>query len=284
MNDFALDGGELNGQPEVWLITESPAAVSLSLSGGVNKARFVEALASVNLASSFKSAIRVGIGSADGYGITLSAWLPPSVRKGIASASAARVDASAALLRQAMAGGLSSVSIDLDGDIKVFGDPRCLLQLKLASHADARVSHARHIKCRQAMICLSSESFERVTPATMLESRVQHWLHSFGRIRRDSYSSTGKAEIKISGDGEARKGAKVNIEGSASVFVEVYSRGVLGGIRYRYLSAEAAMQILIAWNPVGHPVQPDVYIPAQEERLLFVDRDDRVISVPSEVA
>lgn len=180
MNDFALDDGELNGQPEVWLITESPAPFSLSLSGGA--------------------------------------------------------------LRQAM----------IDG--------------------------------KQARVYLSCQSFERATKATMLESMVQQWLHSLGRLRRDSYSSSGRATIQISGAGELRDGAKIYLEGKASVFVEVYSRGILGGIRYRYLESDAAMQIISSWSPVGHQVPPDVYIPAQQERVLFVDRDNRVIVVPTEVS
>ena len=364
MNDFALDGGELNGQPEVWLITESPAAVSLSLSGGVNKARSVEALASVNLAPSFNASIRIGLKSAAGGDITLSAWMPPSVRKCLSSSAAKRVEFSGAalrrakigglsvfdvdtsggalrqakigglsgfdvelsgaallqakigglsgfdvelsggalrramlgglsgfdvelsgdVLRRAMLGGLSGFDVDMSGGVNMFVATRGLSQLQVSAQTQAVVSHSRQLDGRQARVYLSGQSFERVTQATMLESLVQQWLHSLGSLQRDSYSSAGTAIIQISGTGELRDGAKINLEGEASVFVEVYSRGVLGGIRYRYLSAEAVMQILSAWNPVGHPVQPDVYTPAQEERLLFVDRDDRVISVPSEVA
>ena len=222
MNDFALDDGELNGQPEVWLITESPAPFSLSLSGGA--------------------------------------------------------------LRQAMLGGMSDFDFDMSGAIKMFVATRGLFQLQVSTQAQAVVSQSRQIDGKQARVYLSCQSFERATKATMLESMVQQWLHSLGRLRRDSYSSSGRATIQISGAGELRDGAKIYLEGEASVFVEVYSRGILGGIRYRYLESDAAMRVISSWNPVGHPVPPDVYIPAQQERVLFVDRDDRVIVVPTEVA
>ena len=188
------------------------------------------------------------------------------------------------MLRQAMLGGLSDFDVDLSGDIKVFGVPRCLFQLQVSAQAQASVSHSMQLDGKQARVYLSGQSFERVTQATMLESMVQQWLHSLGSLRRDSYSSAGTASIQISGAGELREGAKINLDGEASVFVEVYSRGILGGIRYRYLESDAAMQIISSWSPVGHPVPPDVYIPAQQERVLFVDRDDRVIVVPTEVS
>ena len=284
MNDFALDDGELNGQPEVWLITESQAPLSLSLSGGVSKARFIQSVAAMNVASSFNAKLRIGLKSAAEHGITLSAWLPPSVRKCLSSSVVEQVESSGAMLRQAMLGGLSDFGVDLSVVIKVFGVPRCLFQLQVSAQAQARVSHSRQLDGKQARAYLSGRSFERVTKATMLESRVQQWLHSLGILRRDSYSSAGTASIQIYGAGELREGAKINLEGEASVFVEVYSRGILGGIRYRYLESDAAMQIISSWSPVGHPVPPDVYIPAQQERVLFVDRDDRVIVVPTEVA
>ena len=264
MNDFAIDGGELNGQPEVWLITESPAPLSLSLSGGVNKARFIQSVAATNVASSFNANLRIGLKSATGYRISLSALLPPSVRKYLSSSAVKRVESSGGVLRHAKIGGLSGFDVD--------------------AQAKAGVSHSRQLDGKQARVYLSGQSFERVTKATMLESLVQQWLHSLGGLRRDSYSSAGTAIIQISGAGELRDGAKINLEGEASVFVEVYSRGILGGLRYRYLESDAAMQIISSWSPVGHPVPPDVYIPAQQERVLFVDRDDRVIVVPTEVA
>lgn len=280
MNDFALDDGELNGQPEVWLITESPAPLSLSLSGGVNKARFIQSVAAMNVASSFNAKLRIGLKSAAGYGITLSAWLPPSVRKCLSSSAVEQVGSSGAMLRQAMLGGLSDFDIDLSGDIKVFGDLRCLFQLQVSAQAQARVSHSRQLDGKQALVYLSGQSFERATKATMLESLVQQWLHSLGGLRRDSYSSAGTAIIQISGAGELRDGAKINLEGEASVFVEVYSRGTLGRIRYRYLTGDAAINMLSSWSPTGHPEQPDFYIPAQDERVLFATRDDRTLEVP----
>ena len=364
MNDFAIDGGELNGQPEVWLITESPAPLSMSLSGGVNKARFIQSVAATNVASSFNANLRIGLKSATGYRISLSALLPPSVRKFLSSSAVKRVessgvvlrhakigglsgfdvdssggvlrramlgglsgldvdmsgallrqtkiggmsgfdidtaggvlrqakiggasgfvvDASGSMLRKAMLVGMSDLEVDMTGAIKLFVAPRGLFQLQVSAQAQAGVSHSRQLDGKQARVYLSGQSFERVTQATMLESLVQQWLHSLGSLKRDSYSSAGTASIQITGAGELREGAKINLEGEASVFVEVYSRGILGGIRYRYLESDAAMQIISSWRPVGHPVPPDVYIPAQQERVLFVDRDDRVIVVPAEVA
>ena len=444
MNDFAIDDGELNGQPEVWLTTESPAPLSLSLSGGVNKARFIQSVAATNVASSFNANLRIGLKSATGYRISLSALLPPSVRKRLSSSAVTRVQSSGmvlrraklgglsgfvvdssggvlrramlgglsdldvdmtgamlcqtrlggmscfdidtaggvlrqakiggasgfvvdasgsmlrkamlvgmsdlevdmtgsmlrkamlggmsdfdvvlsgAILRQAKIGGLSDLDLDLSGDalrqamlgglsglglgmsgdvlrhamlggmsdfgvnmsgaIKLFVAPRGLFQLQVSAQAQAGVSHSRQLDGKQARVYLSGQSFERATKATMLESLAQQWLHSLGGLRRDSYSSAGTAIIQISGAGELRDGAKIYLEGEASVFVEVYSRGILGGVRYRYLESDAAMQIISSWNPVGHPVSPDVYIKAQQERVLFVDRDDRVIVVPTEVS
>ena len=199
MNDFALDDGELNGQSEVWLDTESTAQAVLALSGGVNKARFVESTTKVQFSSSIKPAIRVGLKSASG-------------------------------------------------------------------------------------VLINAESHEDVRLAAMLESKVQHWLHSIGELRLDSYSSTGVATVELKGSGSIRAGAKIKLDGTASVFIELYSRGALGGIRYRYLSGESAINILSSWSPTGHPEQPDFYIPAQDERVLFATRDDRTLEVPMEVA
>ena len=284
MNDFAIDDGELNGQPEVWLTTESPAKFSLSLSGGVNKARFIQSVAATNVASSFNANLRIGLKSATGYRISLSALLPPSVRKYLSISAVKRVESSGGVLRHAKIGGLSGFDVDSSGGVLRHAKIGGLSGFDVDAQAKAGVSNSRQLDGKQARVCLSGQSFERVTKATMLESRVQQWLHSLGILRRDSYSSAGTASIQIYGAGELRDGAKINIEGEASVFVEVYSRGILGGIRYRYLESDAAMQIISSWSPVGHPVPPDVYIPAQQERVLFVDRDDRVIVVPAEVA
>ena len=131
MNDFALNDGELDGQPEIWLDVDSPSQFSLSLSGDFNKARFIQSLASVQLSSSLKAAIRVGLQSAAGYGLTVSAWLPPSVRKELAGGASERVQASGEVLRQAKLNGLSEVDLLLSGDITAFGLPRCLFELKI---------------------------------------------------------------------------------------------------------------------------------------------------------
>lgn len=284
MNDFALNDGELDGQQEVWLDVDSPSQFSLSLTGDFNKARFIQSLASVQFSSSLKAAIRVGLQSASGYGLTVSAWLPPSVRKELAGGASERVQASGEVLRQAKLNGLSEVDLLLSGDIKAFGLPRCLFELKIEAQAEARISRSVQVDCVPAKIFVDAESAERVTPATMIESRVQHWLHALGSLKRDSYSSTGTARVQIVGSGDLGKGAKVKLEGTASVFVELYSRGILGGIRYRYLSGEAALSLLSSWSPTGHPQQPDFYIPAQDERVLYAIRDDRTLVVPREVA
>ena len=284
MNDFALNDGELDGQPEVWLATESAAQASITLAGGVNKARFVESLASMQMSTSLKLAVMAGLQSAAGHSLSASAWMPPSVRKYLDGLAAERLEGDGVLLRRAMVYGLSDVELLLDGDIRFFGPPRALFKLEVSASADARVSKSVQLDCRTASVILCAESMERVTPATMLESRATQWLHTIGALRRDSYSPSGIAQIAIESTGEIRTGGKVKIDGTASVFIELYSRGILGGIRYRYLSGEAALSLLSSWSPEGHPEQPDFYIPAQDERVLFATRDDRTLEVPMEVA
>lgn len=284
MNDFALNDGELDGQPEVWLDVESPAPASISLSGGVNKARFVESLAPMQMSSSLKLAVMAGLQSAAGHSLSVSAWMPPSVRKHLDGLASERLNSDGVLLRRAMVYGLSDVELLLDGDIRFFVPPRALFKLELGASADVMVSRAIQLDCKSAMTMVGAEVMERTTPATMLESRVKQWIHGLGALRRDSYSATGSAQVAIASSGWIRTGGKVKIDGTASVFIELYSSGILGGIRYRYLSGEAALSLLSSWSPTGHPKQPDFYIPAQDERVLYAIRDDRTLVVPMEVA
>ena len=284
MNDFALDDGELNGQSEVWLDTESTAQAVLSLSGGVSKARFVESTTQIQFSSNLKAAIRVGLKSAADYGLTVSAWLPPSVRKGLSGGAQEQIAGSAELLRQTKLSGLSEIELILNGGIRSLGLERTIFELTIDASAEARVSKSVQGSPSPACVFINAESHEDVRLATMLESKVQHWLHSIGVLRRDSYSSTGVATVELKGSGSIRTGAKVKLDGTASVFIELYSRGTLCGIRYRYLTGDAAINMLSSWSPTGHPEQPDFYIPAQDERVLFATRDDRMLEVPREVA
>ena len=284
MNDFALDDGELNGQPEVWLDTESTAQAVLALSGGVSKARFVESTTQIQFSSILKAAIGVGLKSAAGYGLTVSAWLPPSVRKGLAGGAQEQIAGSAEPLRHAKLNGISEIELILNGGIRSLGLVRTIFELTIDASAEARVAKSVQGSPYPAGVFINAESHEDVRLAAMLESKVQHWLHSIGELRLDSYSSTGVATVELKGSGSIRTGAKVKLDGTASVFIELYSRGTLGGIRYRYLTGDAAINMLSSWSPTGHPEQPDFYIPAQDERVLFATRDDRMLEVPREVA
>ena len=284
MNYFALDDGELNGQAEVWLDTESTAQAVLALSGGVNKARFVESTTKVQFSSSLKAAIRIGLKSAAGYGITVSAWLPPSLRKCLAGGAQEKIAGSAELIMQAKLNGISEIELILNGSIRPLGLVRTIFELTIDASAEARVAKSVQGSPYPAGVFINAESHEDVRLAAMLESKVQHWLHSIGELRLDSYSSTGVATVELKGSGSIRTGAKVKLDGTASVFIELYSRGTLGGIRYRYLTGDAAINMLSSWSPTGHPEQPDFYIPAQDERVLFATRDDRTLEVPREVA
>ena len=284
MNDFALDDGELNGQSEVWLDTESTAQAVLSLSGGVSKARFVESTTQIQFSSNLKAAIIVCLKSAADYGLTVSAWLPPSVRKGLSGGAQEQIDGSAELLRQAKLNWLAEIELILNGGIRSLGLERTIFELTIDASAEAIVSKSVQGFPSPACLFINAESHEDVRLATMLESKVQHWLHSIGVLRRDSYSSTGVATVELKGSGSIRTGAKVKLDGTASVFIELYSRGTLGGIRYRYLTGDAAINMLSSWSPTGHPEQPDFYIPAQDELVLFATRDDRMLDVSREVA
>lgn len=313
MQNFAINGGSLNGDPEVW-IDDSFANVVLQAAGGVMLGRSLIGSASVVVSSSLALAFQAKLsGSA---GITVSANGVLTNGLSLVGAAPVVLDASGDLLRWVMLEGFTPTVFDLSGDVAVVPSISATFAVVMSAGLDLHVAEGQQIEGYMPVALFSTFDAYSV-PATKLsgDAQVQFagigTLNRFTKIGNDvsvetnaaAFAADLNAELngmslngmamnndglerftypgpRIMLSGAARLGAKIQLEGQASI--QLYARGYLESWHYVYAGGSASIHVSARAEKHGTPNIPGYYVEAPAMRALRVAEEARRFTVPAE--
>ena len=276
MQNFAIAGGVLNGDPEVW-IEEAVASLSLQAAGDVMRGHMLAGDAQMAMQASLPLSLHARITG----GASMSMAASGSLIRGATLAGDAVMQMGAAgdFTRWVMLEGLAPVEFYAEGDIKVVESVSATFSMELRATGDIRVARSHQLE-GSATIELDAGLKAWSVPATPLSGRAVMEFASIGYGALRIMSPPGVATLELAAHGAARLGAKVPLEGSA--VMGLYARGDLGKFRYVFLEGTATME-LAAWaEKIGRPAFPDHYVEAPKIRTLRLTEETRRFTVPAE--
>lgn len=276
MQNFAINGGSLNGDPEVW-IDASSASVVVQAAGDGMRGIVLSGAAPVSVGGSLSLALLAKLSGAAGISVTTSGVLTYGVS--LVGAAPVRIGFSGYGLRWVMIEGTTPTVVDLSGDIAVVPGISATFTLVISAGLDLHVATSRKIEGYMP-VALSASFQAYSVPATLLTGQASVQLAGIGKGNLFMASPPGSAAIRLSADGAARLGAKLSLEGSA--IIETYARGYLESWHYVYAEGSASIDIQARAEKHGTPNIPGYYIEAPAMRALRVAEEARRFTVPAE--
>lgn len=276
MQNFAINGGTLNGDPEVW-VDDVSLAVALQADGVVMLGLTLDGGAQVVAASDLSLAFQAKLEGLAGVVLDASGQLTYGVS--LVGESPVVVSTSGDVIRWGMIQGDAATALAADGDLQIV--PPVSATFDIVASGDL-VLHAAtgHQGEGYTPIVMAADLQAYVTPATILSGLASIEAAGIGQGSLLIASPPGEAAIVFEADGAARYGAKLSLEGDAAL--ELYSRGCLDVWHYVYAEAEAAIQIMTMAASHGMPIIPSQYVAAPIARALRVGEETRRFIVPAE--
>src|SRR5690554_1999422 len=276
MQNFALAGGVLNGDPEVW-IDDAVAGIAVQAAGEIMQGLTLKGGAQVVVGASLPPSLRLALSG----GASMSMAASGSLVRGttIIGNAAVQVGASGDFTRWAMLEGLAPVEVYAEGDIIVVESISATFTIEIHAEGDIRVAQSQRLE-GHAPIELRGDLKAWSVPATQLCGRAIVEVASIGQGALVIQSPEGAAQIQIGAHGAARLCAKLPLEGSA--VIETFARGELGRRHYVFLEGQAAIELLAWAEKTGIPLIPDHYVAAPGIRTLRLTEELRRFIVPAE--
>lgn len=276
MQNFAINGGLLNGDPEVWIDTSS-ASVVLQAAGSVANGLVLSGAAQVRVASDLSLSYMAKLeGSApiqlDADGVLTNGLV-------LGGAAAIELKTSGDFLRWVMIQGVTPTVVDLSGDLQVVPAISATFSLVLNSTLDLHVATGQHLEGLLPVV-LDADFDAHVAHSRRLSGLMPVQLAGIGYGRLLMTSPPGAAAIQLKANGDSRFGAKLSLEGSATV--GLYARGYLDSWHYVYAGAAFEIGILARAEKHGTPNIPGYYVEAPAIRALRVGEETRRFTVPAE--
>lgn len=276
MQNFAIDGGVLNGDPEVW-IDEAIASIEIQAAGDVMRGHMLAGSAQMLMQADLPLSLHARISGFANMSMAASGSL---VRGATLNGGASlQVGASGDFTRWVMLEGLAPVEIYADGEINVVESVSATFSIELRAGGDIRVARSHQLK-GTAQIETRADLKAWSVPATHLAGYAVMEFASIGHGALVIQSPPGVATIELQAHGSARLGAKVPLDGAASI--EIYARGDLGKFRYVWLEGSAAIEVQAWTEKTGKPVIPGYYVEAPKMRTLRLTEETRRFTVPAE--
>lgn len=276
MQNFAIAGGVLNGDPEVW-IEDAVASISIQAAGDVMRGHPLAGNAPIAMSAGLPLALHARISGGAGISMAASGTLIRGAT--LIGDAAVRVAASADFTRWVMLEGMAPVELYADGDILVVEAISATFTIEVRASGDIRVARSHWLE-GTAQIETRADLKAWTVPATPLFGHAVMEVASIGYGALVIQSPPGVATIELSAHGAARLGAKVPLEGSA--VMELYARGDLGRFRYVWLEGTASIEVQARAEKVGVPAFPDYYVEAPKIRALRLTEETRRFTVPAE--
>lgn len=276
MENFAINGGALNGDPQIW-IDDSSVSVVVQAAGVGMRGIVLSGAAPVALAASLPLAFMAKLSGSAGVRLLSSGVLT----NGLSLVGAAKVSVKTTgdFLRWVMIQGVTPTVIDLSGDLQVVPAISATFTMVLKADLDLHVAAGRKIEGRLPIV-IDSKFQAYSVPATLLSGAAAVQFAGIGKGNLIMTSPPGAAAIELKAYGAARLGAKLSIEGSATV--GLYARGYLESWHYVYAEGSAAIEIMARAETHGIPIIPGYYIEAPAMRALRVTEEARRFTVPAE--
>lgn len=276
MQNFALAGGTLNGDPEVW-IDDAVASIAVQAAGGIMRGLNLAGGAQMAMGASLQPSLRLSLaGDAD-----MSMAASGSLARGttLIGSAGVQVAASGDFTRRVMLEGLAPVEVYAAGDVVVVEGISATFTIELRAEGDIRVAQSHRLE-GVAQIEFDAGLKAWSVPATQLCGRAIMEVASIGYGALVIQSPPGAAQIRLAAQGAARLGAKVPLEGAA--VMELYARGELGHFRYVWLEGSAAIELQAWAEKIGVPAFPGHYVEAPKIRTLRLTEETRRFIVPAE--
>jgi len=277
VQNFAINGGALNGDSEVWLDEAATAAVVLQSNGelaqGLGLEGTAQAVVYADGALAFWASL-TGQASVvlDGSG---------QVQRGGMLGGDAKIQlaASGDFTRWVMIEGDSPVELFGDGDIQVAPSVRATFSVIISAACDLRVGVGRKIEGYMP-IELRGDLRGYHVKSTQLEGYANIELAALGHTALRIMSPPGVATIQLSGAGGIRFGEKIGLEGYAAI--DFYSRSAVEVLHYVYAEGVATIEIASSAAVAGKPKIPAEYEPAPASRIISIGRETRERSLSRE--
>lgn len=256
MQNFAINGGTLNGDPEVWM-PDSLASLAIQAAGDGMRGALLEGSSTVELAAD----------------CDLLVWV---LLEGQASVELA---AAGEGLRWVMIEGQVPIELVASGDVGVVQALSATFVMDFRLSGDITVAQAVKLEGGSALRLAANGSAGKAK-TSLLSGVAPLVFAAGGRGALVIDSPPGTAAIKLLAQGAARLGAKVPLEGAAAILL--YARGSAAQWRYVFAEGTAAIELRAASLQAGIPPIPAEYVEAPASRIIIVPRDARECRVPRE--
>lgn len=277
MQNFAVNGGALNGDPQVW-IDDAVASIAFQSAGEVMQGLALAGDAQVAFGASGALALWAKLQGNAAFSFGASGELLYGVS--IGGTASITVSATGNFTRWVMLEGAAPVEVYVEGDVLVVEGVSATFTIVLDAECDLRVA-AGHKIAGDASVVFDAGMHGYHVGATHLSGDAAIEFAGIGTLGMRVLSPPGVATIQVRSDGEARLGEKHYLEGEAAI--ELFSSGRVEILHYVY-SDEGHAVIEIAASAVTHgvPVIPTEYVAAPRARTIIVSREERERSVARE--
>lgn len=275
MNDFELNGSEINGDKQIY--SDDGSAAFLFYTDGYGQkailgAGSVQVIHSATLSQQVKKFL-----SGSATSVFSQNALPAQVKKQLTSSTQFQIDANALGTRYANAVGTAVSQFAFTGDAKVSGPARALLQIQFNADLDADISRVVFGYPKQQYIEARSfiPEFKNKTHHAEAISSIQ--VNGRGVINQQAGLSSNTVK-QFNVDGDIRIGNKLLISGDA--VVSLFSGCTISTINYVYLSGDATIKLSAQWGLDSKPDHKFGFIKAKPDRIIKVPMYSRKIIIP----
>lgn len=276
MQNFAINGGTLNGDPEVW-IDDSSASVVFQAAGDGMRGAMGAGTAQCSIVSSGALALQAKLEG--GASVTWAA--SGSITYGVSLVGSApfQVNASLQGVRWAMLEGQAPTEFYADGDVQVVPAISATFVMTLASDLDLHVATGHHGEGITPIVFQSS--FDAiVAKGARLEGYAPIVTAGIGYPALTITSPAGEGSIQFTSAGDARIGSKIGLEGVADL--SLFAVADLGVLHYVYAEGSASIHVAVKAETHGVPSIPSDYFPAPSGRYFYVMGERRHFIVPKD--
>lgn len=276
MQNFAINGGSVNGDPQV-LIDDSLLSLVVQAAGEGMRGIVVSGAAPVALSSSLGLAYMAKLSGQ--AGVTLSTG--GVLTNGLSLVGAAKVQLKAAgdFLRWVMIEGVTPTTLELSGDISVVPAVSATFTMVMSADLELHIAAGRRLEGFMP-VALRSTFQAYSVKGTPLSGLAQVQMAGIGAGNLKIALPPGSAQIQLNASGDSRMGQMLQLEGY--VAIDTHVRGSLESWHYVYAGGTASIGIGVRSERHGTPSIPSTYIEAPDTRALRVTEENRRFTVPAE--
>lgn len=276
MQNFALNGGMLNGDPQVFA-DDTAFAVVVKASGEGLRGIAASGTAFVALSSDMPLAVMAKISGQAAVRLQAVGTLANGIS--ILGDAKVQIKASGDFRRWVMIQGATKTTVALSGDVVVAASVSATFAMVVSADLRLNVATSRKIE-GVAPVSLASTFQAYVAHGAKLSGLAQVQMAGIGRGNLMIALPPGATEIRLSASGDSRLGAMLQLEGYACI--ETHMRGSLESWHYVYAGGTASIGIGMMAERHGTPAIPSTYIEAPSIRALRVTEEKRRFTVPTE--